>query len=144
MAEIEINGKKFELIKKGYAQALQLHQMGVWLSRYGNELLDVFSERPAEEMNSIQGLSFIGRLIGGISPEAMVELFAILLGCSKEFAEEEFDILVLVEAAITVYKEHPTFRRLIDRFFFTTALAGGLEDSSTKSEEPTDGQTSKS
>jgi hypothetical protein len=143
MSKILIDGKKFELIKRGRAQAVQVYGLGQWLNHYGNFLVAIFAEKP-EELGMADGISFLGNIIGSIEPDAMLDLYEIVLGCTSEFSEKNFDIADLVEAVVTVYNEHPTIRRLVDRFFSTDNLSEEQAEDSTPSDPLMDGQTIKS
>jgi hypothetical protein len=143
MSKVVIDGKEFELIKRGRAQAVQVYGLGQWLNRYGSVLVTVFTDKP-EDLGITEGIAFFGNILGSIEPDALLGLYEIILGCSANFSEKNFDIADLVDAIVMVYNEHPTIRRLIDRFFSTDSLSEEQVEDSTPSEPPMDGQTIKS
>lgn len=143
MTKITVNGVEFELIKRGRAQAVQVYSLGQWLSRYGGILVSIFTEKP-EELDISEGLAFFGNILGSIEPDALLDLYEIAFGCTEEFCEENFDIADLVDAVMMIYNEHPTIRRLVDRFFSTNNSSEEQDEDSTPSEQLTDGQTNKS
>ena len=80
-------------------------------------------------------------VLANVTSDALIDLFQVLIGCSKKDAEKYFDIGILVEVALDVYENQPGIQRLIDRFFSTDESTESTEDSSTKLEESTDIQT---
>lgn len=143
MAKFLAGDTEFELIKRGRAQAVQIYSLGQWLNHYGKALVDIMTDRP-EELGIVEGITFFGQILGSIEPDAMLSLYEIILGCSSGFSEANFDIGELIDAAVLVYNEHPTIRRLVDRFFSTDNLSEEQVEDSTPSEPLTDGQTNKS
>lgn len=143
--QIEVSEEVFELLKRGRAQAIQIQEIGKWLAKYGSDLMSIIGSMPEDmEGNLAQNLVYLGELLSSLSADAMIDLFRVALGCTPEFAEENFDVVVLIEAVISIYNEHPTIKRLVDRFFSGTSSTSTGEDSSTISDAPTDGQMTSS
>jgi hypothetical protein len=143
--KIEIDGEVFELLKRGRAQAIQIQEIGRWLSKYGSDLMGIIGSMPENmEDNLSQNLVYLGELLSSLSADAMVDLFRVAIGCTSEFAEEKFDVAILIDAVITIYNEHPTIKRLVDRFFSGNSSTSTGEDSSMISDVPTDGQMTNS
>ena len=90
------------------------------------------------------GIGMITQILANVTSDALIDLFQVLVGCSKKDAEKYFDVGILVEVSMDVYENQPGIRRLIDRFFSTDESTESTEDSSTKLEESTDTQTTKS
>ena len=134
MSTVVIGEREFELIKTGRAQAVQVYRLGVWLKNYGSSVVAVFDRRGEEVQGTAQGLAFIGEILSTLTPDAMLDLFEVILGCDKDFSEENFDIAVLIDSGITIYNEDTSIRRLIDRFFFPASSISEPEDGSTTSE----------
>jgi hypothetical protein len=130
---IEVAGKKFDVVKKGREQAVQVIDIAKWLKTYGIDSLDELANEEGE-VQIDSGVDFISQVIESLSADALIDLYTILLGTSKKFADENFDIAVLVEAGIMVYENQPSFRRLIERFFSTSTSEETTEESSTTSE----------
>lgn len=141
MEKVEVNGKEYSVIKTGREQAEQVVQFTRWLSTYGPGLIDGLD---AENLEGQSGLVMITAVLGNLTSDALVDLFQVLVGCSKKDAEKYFDIGILVDVAIEVYENQPGIRRLLDRFFSTEDSPEPTEEPSTSSEESTDLQTEKS
>lgn len=131
--------KLFPLIKRGRAQAEQIHQLGKWLYEHGGGLIDAISTRGLEDNDLSGGLRIVSSALSKVTPDAMLGLYMILLGCELEFAEENFDLADLIDAVLTTYKEHPTIKKIVDRFFSGNSSDAGETDDSTISSTPTDG-----
>jgi hypothetical protein len=135
MIKFVVGEDVFELLKKGRAQAEQIHDLSKWLAQYGGALVDVFAARDEDdEMSSFEGLAFLGQIGDVITPDAMLELYRIVIGCTPEYAEENFDVVVLIDAVKAVYDGHPAIRQLVERFFSENSSAEVPEESSTISE----------
>ncbi len=146
MIEFVIADEVFNLVKKGRAQAEQVHAIGRWLASYGGELAEIIFNRKddLDEADMLGGLSMLGEIASVLTADALIDLYIIVIGCSEEFAEENFDVVDLIEAVQTIYQEHETVRMVIDRFFSESSSVEEQDDSSTTSEEVMDGQTNKS
>ena len=130
---IVINDKEYALITTGRQQAIQMQGLTRWASRYGAEILaDLQQEGNSEEE---VGLEFLMKMLGHLSADALIDLFQAVSGCTAEEAELYFDAAVLIDAGIVVYENHPTVRRLLDRFFSTSSSEPDeQQESSTTSE----------
>lgn len=144
VSEVIVLGKKeFHVVKKGRAQAEQAVQFSKWLSEYG---LPMFEElaTPDGSIPSLDVRELLRAILGSLSADALIDLFVVVVGCSKKEANEHFDLELLVDAAEATWESQPGLRRLVERFFSTQDSTSSIPDSSTPSEEPTDGQTTKS
>jgi len=140
MEKVEVGGKEYTVVKTGRAQAEQVVLFTRWLSTYGPSLLEGMD---TENLGDKSGLIMITSILGNLTSDALVDLFQVLVGCSKKEAETYFDIGILVEVAMEVYENQAGIRRLLDRFFFTEDLRESTEEPSTSSEENTDTPTTK-
>lgn len=138
--KVVVAGEEFNVIKTGRDQASQVLAIAKWIKDHGADSLGSMANEEGE-IKTEGGASFISNLVEGLTVDALIELYVIVLGCSKKFANEHFDIAVLIESLVLIYEEQPSFRRLFERFFSTSTLESDTEESSTKSEENTDGQT---
>ncbi len=136
---VDVGGKAYKVVKTGREQAEQVVLLTRWLSAYGPQLLSGIQQD--EQLPQASGLDFITGILGKVTSDALVDLFQVLVGCSKKDADKYFDIGILVDVALDVYENQPGIQRLIDRFFSTDELEESTEDSSMKSEEGTDTQT---
>ena len=143
MTVIEVGGQEFELVKTGRNQAEQVVQIGQWLSLYG---LAALKELADEEGNIHieDGIVMIGTILEQLSADALIDLFSLIIGCPKSFAEKHFDVGILLDAVMTVYESQAAFQRVISRFFSQTTSTNDSEESSTKLELPMDGMTTES
>lgn len=113
-----INGKPYALITTGRQQAIQVQGLTKWIARHGSSILTDLQNQ--EELGeSDNGIQFILDLVGQLDADALIDFFQALSGCTTEEAELYFDAAVLIEAVIVVYENHPTVRRLFERFFST-------------------------
>ena len=136
------NGSEYPLVASGRLQSRQVTRLTKWIAKYGVPVLESFRD---ESLESASGLQFIFDFMQAIDEDAMLEAFKAVIGCTDEEAELYFDFAVLVEAIEIIYNEQPTVKRLISRFFSVQSTESEGEDkSSTQSEPPTDGQTTKS
>lgn len=126
---IVIDGKEFRLVKKGADYARQFGNLTSWLGTHALAGLMQASEAGVLDVDDATGqgtaISLISFLMSeSITPEAMVELSAILIGSDYEFAEEHFDPGWLVEAGIMVLTEQDgivkAIRRVWDQFFLVS------------------------
>lgn len=111
---IVVGDVEYNLVKTGRAQAQQVAELLGWLARYGTGSVRGLTEQQSEARD---GLGFIISFLGGLSADALLDLFRLLIGCPKEVAESYFDIAVLIDAATIVYNNQPSFKRVLDRFF---------------------------
>lgn len=131
---ITVAGEEFDVVKRGYDQAEQVISLMRWLSKYGTPALEGArgEDGELEAENAEDVLGILGKVFEVLDPGALIDLYVLILGCSRDFAMEYFDIAVLIDAVITVYEEQPSFRKVFDRFFSTPALEEQVEDSSTQ------------
>lgn len=136
---IIVGTSEYPLIKKGRAQADQVAGIARWIKLYG---LPAAKEVGATNIAD-NGMQFLLNVIGGLSSDALIDLFIIITGCQYSEAEEYFDIAQLIDVAVQTYENQPSFKKVIDRFLPGLASTEPTEisqkESSTTSEEPTDG-----
>ena len=140
-AQVEVADKTFELVKTGREQAEQVVALGKWVNQYGLPALEGMMNEEGE-VTFEGGLDLLQGIIGSLTADALIDLFVVILGCSKKFANENFDIAILIDAVFEVYDAQPSLGKVLSRFFSQTTSTENSEESSTTSEEPTDGQTS--
>ena len=140
-AQVEVADKTFELVKTGREQAEQVVALGKWVNQYGLPALEGMMNEEGE-VTFEGGLDLLQGIIGSLTADALIDLFVVILGCSKKFANENFDIALLIDAVFEVYDAQPSLGKVLSRFFSQTTSTENSEESSTTSEEPTDGQTS--
>lgn len=133
MEFVELGGKKFRVIKTGRAQAEQVVGLTRWLSNHGAK---AFAQIQSDGSfgDNMSGMEIFIKFLGVLDTDAVMDLFVVLIGCSKEDAEIHFDIAIMVDVAIEVYQRQTSLRRLLDRFFSQSNSESTLEEQSTKSE----------
>lgn len=116
--QIVIAGKVYPLYKKGLQQAEQVKELLQWLSKY---LRGIAGDVSDEEGNIVITTIFdiLDLVAQVVSPEALVDLFAVATGCTRPVAEKEFDLSILLEVVEAVYSTQPTYRKIVSRFFST-------------------------
>lgn len=112
---VELNGINYLVVKKGIEQANQIAAFSNWLGKYALPSLN-----PEAEQTGVTG-NYILNLLSGLSGQALVDLFVIVVGCSKKVADEQFDFGVLVEAVMIFWDNQPGIQRIVNRFFSTTS-----------------------
>ena len=117
---IKIEGQQFNLVKKGYSQAVQLTQIGAWLSKYGLNIATKVTEFQKENENA-NGTLLLLKVLDAMTPEALIDLFTVSIGCDHDFAMENYDTGTLVDAAIVIYNNQPAIQKAINRFFLQPA-----------------------
>lgn len=133
--------KDYVVVKKGREQAEQVIQLGRWISMYGIPAASKLVNDKGEIAFS-DGLDLVNKIIDVLTPDALIALFSVIIGCNKKVAEAEFDVGVLLDSLIYVYENQPSFKRVISRFFSEGSSEPTTgNDSSTTSEPITDGQT---
>ena len=140
-AQVEVADKTFELVKTGREQAEQVVALGKWVNQYGLPALEGMMNEEGE-VTFEGGLDLLQGIIGSLTADALIDLFVVILGCSKKFANENFDIAILIDAVFEVYDAQPSLGKVLSRFFSQTTSTENSEEPSTISEEPTDGPTS--
>jgi hypothetical protein len=127
MSTVVIAEQEFGLIRTGREQAEQVIQIGKWLSQYGLPALQTL----ADEEGTIQvnsGFELLGALVENLSVDALIDLFTLIIGCSTKFANEHFDIAILIDATTTMYESQPSFQKVISRFFSPTTSTNDTEE----------------
>lgn len=117
---IEVGGKEYAVIKTGRAQAEQVVKITRWISVHGMKAVKAL-RTPEGTVEAGSGIELIGSIIGELSADALIDLYAALIGCPNEDAEVYFDVATLVDVAIMVYEGQPSVRRLMERFFSTSS-----------------------
>lgn len=125
-----VAGKEFDLVKSGRDQAEQVVQLGKWINTYGIPALSSMMN-DAGEISFTGGIDLLGDIISALSADALVDLFVVVLGCSKRFANEHFDVSSLIDAITIVYDEQPSISRLLARFFSADSSEESSEEPST-------------
>lgn len=105
-------GHDFSVIKTGRDQASQALGMTRWLAKYGLKAL-----QEDDKLNFEDGMIVLEVLTERLTVDAVIELFAVMLGCTKGFANKHFDISILLSTLVKVYESQPAFREIIARFF---------------------------
>ncbi|HEC63757.1 MAG TPA: hypothetical protein ENI23_00520 [bacterium] len=137
---IEVADRTFELVKSGREQAEQVVSLGKWMNQYGLPALEGMMNEEGEIVFA-GGLDLLQEIIGGLTADALIDLYIVVLGCSKKFANEHFDIATLIDAIVEVYEAQPSLGRVLSRFFSQTTSIEDSDEPSTTSEDTTDGPT---
>ncbi len=127
---VEIAGKSFDLVKTGREQAEQVIQLGKWVNTHGVPALQGMMNDEGE-ISFSSGIDLLGDVLETLRADALVDLYKLLLGCSKTFANKHFDIGILVEALISVYDAQPSIGRVLNRFFSLVSSEETTEEPST-------------
>jgi hypothetical protein len=135
---VEIAGKQFELVKKGREQAEQVIQLGKWVNEYGVPALASMMNEEGE-ISFVSGFDLLGDILQNISVDALIDLYVVVIGCTKGFANKNFDIAVLIDTLAQVYDAQPSLGKVLSRFFSQGTSDEITEEPSTTSEQPTDG-----
>ncbi len=137
---VTVADRTFELVKSGREQAEQVVSLGKWMNQYGLPALEgMMNEEGEVEFSG--GLDLLQEIIEGLTADALIDLYIVVFGCSKKFADEHFDIAVLIDAIVEVYEAQPSLGKVLSRFFSQTTSVENSDESSTTSEEVTDGPT---
>lgn len=116
---IEVGGVEYELHKTGADQAKQISDLLNWLGSYGEQLAGaVISEQDSEEALSALG-STMGLIasIGKVSSQqALLDLFVVVIGCTKKVANEYFSVMKLVDG-VEVLLSQEEYAKVLNRFF---------------------------
>jgi hypothetical protein len=137
---ITVEDKTFELVKSGREQAEQVVSLGKWMNQYGLPALEGMMNEEGE-VEFAGGLDLLQEIIGSLTADALIDLYIVVLGCSKKFADKNFDIAVLIDAVVEVYEAQPSIGKVLSRFFSQTTSVESSDEPSTTSEEVTDGPT---
>ena len=112
---VVVGDKEYELIKKGLAQAEQVTNLSKWLATYGLPIFEELSDGDDDTTNT----ELFKAVLNNLSTDALIQLFVLVIGCSKRVAEQEFDIGILVDSILIIWEEQPGLRNLVNRFFST-------------------------
>ena len=115
---VEVGGKEYTLIKTGAEQAVQVSGLLNWLGNYGEKIAAVIAEDSDDsalaQMNDAwQMVSLIGKIS---SPEALVDLFSVAIGCSKKVSVEHFSINILVDGVLVMLSQEE-YAKVVSCFF---------------------------
>ena len=132
----EVGGQRFDIDKRGVEYAAQFGRLTAWLGTNGVGALmaaydaGVISDEDVDGNVSIDVLSRVMEY--GLTPEAVIDLGAIILGCDYEFAEEHFDPGWLGDGVLTLLDVKPgisaAFARVWERFFLAGEQPAGVEE----------------
>jgi hypothetical protein len=128
---VKIGESEYQVIKTGRAQAAQVLQITRWASKHG---VKAFKTLQANQVDTANGIEFLGMFIDALDVDALIDLFQALTGCTKEEAELYFDISVLLDVLFDVYERQPAVKRVLDRFFSISSSPTVSDESSTTSE----------
>jgi hypothetical protein len=113
---VEIGGKQFQPAKKGREQADQVVVAAQWLGTYGSKILAEVSDEDGQiQIGDVWEL--IDSISKAVTTDALIDLFVVVYGCPKSFANKHFDIGYLVEGLMILWDESPGIRQLVQRFF---------------------------
>lgn len=110
--------KEYGLVKRGREQASQIVRLSTWLSKYGSKVMEKLY-REDEKKNPTTN-ELILNMVGVLDEAALLDAFTLITGCTKKEADEEFDIAVLIEAAIETFNQNESFTKVLNRFFFVS------------------------
>ncbi len=124
----EIAGHEYNVVKKGIAQAEQVTRLGAWLAQYGTQAYRAVNASDEKA----QGIEIVGVILQQFTPQALIELFSMIFGCTTEVAEAEFDIATLVDGCVSIYENSSSIQRLVSRFFSGKVSTATPTDTSTQ------------
>ena len=127
---LEVSGKSFDLVKTGRDQAEQVIQLGKWVNTYGVPALQGMMDDEGE-ISFSSGFDLLGDVLQTLTADALIDLYVLILGCSKQFANKHFDIGTLIEALALVYDAQPSIGRVLSRFFSLVSSEETTEEPST-------------
>ena len=117
---VMVGDVEYNLFKTGAAQAKQVSDLLNWLGDYGEKLASVLvsdseeGEEPASALGSTWDMiSAIGKVS---SPEALVDLFLVVIGCNEEEAEKYFSLNTLIDG-VQVLLSQKEYAKVLNRFF---------------------------
>jgi hypothetical protein len=125
---VEVGGKEYELVKRGYDQAAQVIQVGKWLTEYG---MPVISTLDVEEEGERSYLDMFAKLFENLEPEALLSLFSVVIGCTQKVSKEYFDIGILIESITILWDNQPGIRSVVQRFFSSQSSEKEEEEESS-------------
>jgi len=124
---VKVGGKEYELIKTGFAQAQQVSALAGWFGQHGQPLFAGLGKAQEKDAGTAETLL---AALGSVSPEALVGLFDVVVGCGPKDAREHFDLEILIDGIMGFF-ENPAIRRVIERFFSSNEQSDQTENSST-------------
>lgn len=125
---VVIDGKSYNLYKRGRDQAAQVVDLGRWINQYGiPAAMSLADEKGAIAFTD--GIDLLGKVLNAVSVDALLSLFSTIVGCSDKVSEKYFDIGTLIDSVAYVYENQPALRKVIKRFF-----SGESSEGSTASE----------
>lgn len=112
---VEVGGKEYILFKEGIEQAQQVSDLLNWLGKYGDKLADAFVVKEGEVgADNLWGmLSAIGK---AASTEALLDLFVVVIGCTRKDAEKYFSITSLIDGIEVLFSQEE-YNKVLNRFF---------------------------
>jgi hypothetical protein len=125
--KVTLGTKEYYLIKNGMAQASQMSELAKWLAKHGMPIFEALTDRSEkaakeneenEKRTSTTDLFMI--ILDHVTPEALIDLFSVIVGCTRKMSEKYFDVGILMDATMVVWDNQPGIRRLVNRFFSTT------------------------
>lgn len=129
-----VDGKEYELIKKGRAQADQVIDLGKWISAYGLPAASLLFDDQGN-ISFENGFDLISKVINVLDSDALIGLFSVIVGCSKKVSEKAFDAADLIDYTIYVYENQPSLKRVISRFFSEDSSDQDMESESSMTSE---------
>lgn len=145
----KICDNEYDVIKKGRAQAEQVVQFTKWIAKHAMPIVDKISSNQSEEdtLEGLGGTTWRGLFDGiltELNTDALLSLFVLVFGCSQKIADQCFDVGTLVAGITALWDNQPGIRNVVQRFFSTEQSSDNTVSLSIESEQPTDGQTTKS
>jgi len=125
--------KEFELVKTGREQAEQVIQLGKWINEYGVPALQRMTNEEGE-ITFAGGFDLLSSILQSLTVDALIDLYILIFGCNKKFADQHFDIGTLIEALTVVYNAQPSIGKVISRFFSQATSENVTEEPSMTSE----------
>jgi len=119
---VMVGNKKYELSKTGAGQAQQVSDLLNWLGKYGDELaLALVSDDDGEEIDTeASQLSSVWKLVAAVgkvsSKDALIDLFVVVVGCTKKEADKYFTIGILIDG-VQVLLSQEEYGKVLNRFF---------------------------
>ena len=114
-----IGDKEYKLFKTGAGQAKQISDLMNWLGIYGENLVAALVPDSGEELD-VKTLGSTWSIITAIgkvaSTDALLELFVVVVGCSKKEANEYFSINTLIDG-VQVLLSQEEYAKVLNRFF---------------------------
>ena len=116
----QVGDKKYDVVTKGIAQARQVARMGALLGRYGVPIYKKLSEDNTDGVFSLDGVEVLTSVLSTMDEDALISMFIMTFGCTREVAEEYFDIELMIDGMVALYNHQPAIQKLVSRFFSNT------------------------